>query len=365
MLGRTRPLALIAAFATLAAATPAMAAESTSDQIAALAKKVSSLQHKVSAQQRSITRLRRLRAPSEPHFPGDVYVGGNLIVRGKGGFGMTRIGPDQLGVVGGPINGDGSGLKKLNADELKTGTVPASVLTGLGLDKLTLPASQITGLDKLTLPSSQITGLEKLTLPSSQITGLDKLTLPASQIQGLAAIATSGSADDLVLGTLPSARLKGIYDQVVSFSNAGNAFTGDGAGVTSIPAGNVTGLASVATSGSASDLSSGTLPNGRLSGTYNNALAFTNAGNTLVGSGAGVTGVDAKYVSGYSLIGGDFMSDATGQLTITLPQNVFTRSFITLYDTNMNVIASVNHVGGVTFSGLTPNTKYIALGVGS
>ncbi len=43
----------------------------------------------------------------------------------------------------------------------------------------------------------------------------------------------------------------------------------------------------------ASNLTTGTLPSGRLSGTYSLAVGFTNAGNAISGSGAGLTGLNA------------------------------------------------------------------------
>jgi hypothetical protein len=57
----------------------------------------------------------------------------------------------------------------------------------------------------------------------------------------------------------------------------------------------------VLTRGSSLDagmLASGTVPGGRLAGTYGNALALTNPGNAFTGSGADLTGVDAATLDG-------------------------------------------------------------------
>ena len=46
----------------------------------------------------------------------------------------------------------------------------------------------------------------------------------------------------------------------------------------------------------ASNLTAGTLASGRLSGTYSNAVGFTNPGNAISGSGAGLTGLNASNI---------------------------------------------------------------------
>ena len=61
----------------------------------------------------------------------------------------------------------------------------------------------------------------------------------------------------------------------------GNNFTGNGANLTSLNANN---------------LSSGTVPNGRLSGTYSEALTLNNAANSFAGNGAGLFGFTASQI---------------------------------------------------------------------
>jgi hypothetical protein len=86
------------------------------------------------------------------------------------------------------------------------------------------------------------------------------------------------NASALASGTVPSGRLSGTYSNAVVFNNASNSFTGsfsgNGAGLTNLTAGS---------------LASGTVPSGRLSGTYSNAVSFTNAGNSFSGNGSGLT----------------------------------------------------------------------------
>lgn len=80
---------------------------------------------------------------------------------------------------------------------------------------------------------------------------------------GLAPVAASGSASDLGTGTLPAARLPALQaavaHQFVTAIGAAGSVT-----VAQPDAADVTGLAPVATSGSAADLSAGTLPVARL-----------------------------------------------------------------------------------------------------
>lgn len=83
-------------------------------------------------------------------------------------------------------------------------------------------------------------------------------------------------------GTLGDARLGGTYSGLLTFSNAANAFSGSGAGLTNL---------------SASNLTSGTLPSAALSGAYTSVLTFSNAANVFSGSGAGLTALSAANIS--------------------------------------------------------------------
>jgi hypothetical protein len=85
---------------------------------------------------------------------------------------------------------------------------------------------------------------------------------------------TGLTASQLTSGTVPDGRLAGTYSSALMLNNAGNSFTGNGAGLTNLSAGS---------------LASGTVPSARLSGTYSGAVVFNNAGNVFTGSGAGLT----------------------------------------------------------------------------
>jgi hypothetical protein len=91
------------------------------------------------------------------------------------------------------------------------------------------------------------------------------------------------NASNLTSGTVPGARLSGTYDLALNLTNPGNAvsgtFTGNGAGLTTLNAGS---------------LASGTVPSAVVSGTYSNALNLSNPANVFVGDGAGLTNLNAQ-----------------------------------------------------------------------
>lgn len=80
----------------------------------------------------------------------------------------------------------------------------------------------------------------------------------------------------------PTNRLSVAGNADVSGSFTAASFTGGGAGLTGLNANN---------------LGSGTVPSARLSGTYSNALTFSNASNSFTGSGAGLTALNASNIS--------------------------------------------------------------------
>ncbi|MCK5033035.1 MAG: hypothetical protein KAS18_05355, partial [Calditrichia bacterium] len=104
-------------------------------------------------------------------------------------------------------------------------------------------------------------------------------TVTANTFAGSGASLTALNASNLSTGTLPSGRLSGAYSSALTFSSASNSFTGSGAGLTGL---------------SASNLGTGTLPSGRLNGTYSSALTLSNASNSFTGNGAGLTGISAS-----------------------------------------------------------------------
>jgi len=116
------------------------------------------------------------------------------------------------------------------------------------------------------------------------LTGIQTLTnksITSSQITGLATVATSGSASDLGTGTLPDARLSSSIVTLTGTQTLTNK---------SISSGQITGLATVATSGSASDLGTGTLPDARLSSSIVTLTGTQTLTNKSISSGQ-ITGL--------------------------------------------------------------------------
>jgi hypothetical protein len=91
--------------------------------------------------------------------------------------------------------------------------------------------------------------------------------------------------------SISSAQVSGTYTNAVTFNNASNSFSGSGAGLTAL---------------SASNVSTGTLADARLSGnvpllngtqTFNGVNTFSSASNSFTGSGANLTALNGSNIS--------------------------------------------------------------------
>lgn len=102
---------------------------------------------------------------------------------------------------------------------------------------------------------------------------------------GSGAALTNLNAGNITTGTIGSALLSGTYGNALTLNNAANVLAGDGFALTNLNAANLTGV----------------LPNAALSGTYTNALTFSNAGNSFTGSGAGLTNLNASNITSGTL----------------------------------------------------------------
>ncbi len=120
-------------------------------------------------------------------------------------------------------------------------------------------------------------------------------TVLEHNIPDLATVATTGSASDLATGTLPDARLSNTITAggptgsasvvpIITWDAHGRLTAVSSASI-AIAAGAVSGLATVATSGSASDLGTGTLASARGGTGVSNAGTLTNAANTTITGG--------------------------------------------------------------------------------
>jgi hypothetical protein len=129
----------------------------------------------------------------------------------------------------------------------------------------------------------------------------------------LSSVATSGSASDLGTGILPDARLS---TEVVTLTGT-QTLTNK-----SISAAQITGLATIATSGSASDLGTGTLPDARLSSNVVTLTGTQTLTNKSISSGQ-ITGLATVATSG----------SASDLGTGTLPDDRLSSNVVTLTGT--------------------------------
>lgn len=225
---------------------------------------------------------------------------------------------------------------------------------------------------------------------------LAPVALTQAQLRTLlayAAIALSGSASDLSTGTVPLARLSGItttqlaagaavaLTQLAAIADA--TFLGNNAGSTGIPvamtvaqARTLLALAAIATSGSASDLTTGTVPLARLVGLTNAELSAsaaivlsklaTQADQTLVGNVSGGTAVptalsqaQARTFLAYAAVA---LSGSASDLTTgTLPlarlvgiTNTEISASAAIVLTKLATIAAHRYLGNNTGSAATP-----------
>ncbi len=101
--------------------------------------------------------------------------------------------------------------------------------------------------------------------------------------------------------------------------DVGGTITGTGLNIngTATVSGPVTGasfsgVGSALTSLNALQLTTGTLPGARLSGTYGNALTLNNAGNSLFGNGANLTALNASSLASGTVADGRLSTTVTG-----------------------------------------------------
>jgi hypothetical protein len=240
------------------------------------------------------------------------------------GFGNINIGTSIF-------SGDGSGITTLNASNLSSGTIPDARIQATGVTQHQL----------------SITGTGALNA-GSITSGFGNIDIGTDTFTGNGSGLTTLNASNLSSGTVAGARLGGnqTMEGIKTFSDTSAATTtatgavrvGGGMGVVgdlyagSLNTANGAGIQAL----NATNLGSGTVPNGRISGIYSN-LTGTGALNqgeitsgfgninigtdTFTGNGSGLTNVNADTLD--SLDSGSFVrSDAadtvTGLITTSL-----------------------------------------------
>ena len=132
-------------------------------------------------------------------------------------------------------------------------------------------------------------------VPSAALGGLYSNPLsfsnPANTYTGSGAGLTALNASQLTSGSIPSARLGGTYSGVLAFSNASNTFAGSGSGLTALNASNIS-------SGTLADARlSSNIARLNTTQTFTGAKTFTNPANSFTGSGAGLIDLDAGNIA--------------------------------------------------------------------
>jgi hypothetical protein len=215
-----------------------------------------------------------------------------------------------LAITPGDITGLAAIATSGSATDLVAGTVPSARMPALTGDVTSSAGSTATTIANGVVTNAKLAQMPATTLKGNSTGGSANpadltatqaktlLAITAGDVSGLAAIATSGSASDLVAGTVPAARMPALTGDVTSSAGstattiANNAVTNaklaqmpattlkgnstggaanaadltstQAKGLLAITAGDVSGLAAIATSGSASDLVAGTVPAGRM-----------------------------------------------------------------------------------------------------
>jgi hypothetical protein len=201
-------------------------------------------------------------------------------------------GPPRWLQVGVRTNGSSEAFENLAPLQLVT-AVPYSV-TAINLSGPLATTNLSGSLSLSQLPSAVVTnGAGGLTLGGA-------FTGDGSGLGGLNASALSSGS--VGLARLPIGGLNGlVLDGAASLNLGGSfsgSFSGDGSGLSGLNAGGLTGFVppSVLNAVPAASLT-GTVPGGALAGVYPNALTFSSALNTINGNGAGLTSLNASQLT--------------------------------------------------------------------
>jgi hypothetical protein len=151
--------------------------------------------------------------------------------------------------------------------------------------------------------------------------------ITAASFTGDGAALTGLNASNLVTGTVADGRLSGNVPRL----NANQTFSGSNifAGVntltnaTNVVAGTFSGNGGGLTNLNASGLASGTVASARLSGTYSSAVTFDNAGDSFTGNGAGLTNLNAGALASGTVPGARLSGTYSSPVTFNNGANSF------------------------------------------
>jgi hypothetical protein len=204
-------------------------------------------------------------------------------------------------------------------------TGSGAALTGLNADSLatgTLADGRLSGNVALLNANQTFSG-------SNIFAGVSTLTNANNRIaggfSGSGGGLTSLNASQLTSGTVPSDRLSGTYAGALTLNNSSNSFAGDGSALTALNAGN---------------LASGTVPAARLSGNYPNALTLNNAGNSFNGNGSGLANLNANALASGTVPGTRLSGTYSSPVTFNNAGNSFSGNGAGLTSLNAGSLAS-------------------------
>jgi hypothetical protein len=168
--------------------------------------------------------------------------------------------------------------------------------------------------------------------------------ITASSFTGNGAALTGLNATNLATGTVADGRLSGN----VALRIANQTFTGSNtfAGVstltnaTNVVTGTFSGNGGGLTNLNASLMASGTLPGARLLGTYSNAVSFTNHGNSFSGNGGGLTNLNAGSLASGTIPSARLSGTYSNALTFTNSGNHLGGNGAGLTNLNASSLAS-------------------------